>query len=449
MPPETERIVLLVALITILNALANNQELVLEYRMEIGGVPINVFDILLLVGVLQSLRRTGRARDQERRPSLLFWAVVGAYFAVAVLSSSVAVMQNAPTRFWVAAARNYLALPASALIGHQLVTGARDYNRFIWILIVSGFSVSVLVCQYFLTRGAELPARYSIDLVRTVQYVTNYASLALCVVVFAEGRDLKLVATPVTVGLAAVCFVGQLATLSRSEWLATATAMAATMVLLPTRRRARTIRGAALGLAAVAAGVLITVQVASAVMERDFGEVLSERFDTMLPGEASGGDPKAWESRLPGAQAELHLWAESPVFGGGFGIQETVAQRFGYGYGSWRHNTFTSILAETGVVGILPVLVMIGAMVVLGRQVACFGANRPTTLIGALGFVAGIFYVVLGLATQSFNQMRFAIPLGMIFGMVMRAGGGHLLVKVVDPGAGVRARWGVRRVRWR
>jgi O-antigen ligase len=416
----------LAAFITILNALANNRDVVLEYRIKIGGLPINGFDILLLVGGLVSLWRAGKIRTRGTSLSLLFWTITSAYFAAALFSSISALSQGTPARFWVTAARNYLALPASALIGYELLSRSREWRRFVWIVIGAGVSVSFVVFEYFLARGAELSPDDSINFVRTVQYVTNYASLALCVVMFAEMRGLRLMPTWLTFGVAAVCFVGQFATLSRSEWLATTAGVLAIVFLLVSRRRARARRGAMLGLAAIAAGVLITVQGASFVMDRDFGSVLSERFESMLPGESQSGGPKAWESRIPAARAELQLWAEAPVIGRGFGVQERAEDRFGYAFGSWRHNTFTSILAETGIVGILPVIGMFGALFVVGRRLALETSNPPSLLVGALGVACGTFYVVLGLSTLSFNQMRFAIPLGMIFGVTMRAGGREL-----------------------
>jgi hypothetical protein len=46
--------------------------------------------------------------------------------------------------------------------------------------------------------------------------------------------------------------------------------------------------------------------------------------------------------------------------------------------------------------------------------------DRATTLIGALGFIAGVQQAVLGMATASFNGYRMAMLIGTISGIVFR-----------------------------
>ena len=46
--------------------------------------------------------------------------------------------------------------------------------------------------------------------------------------------------------------------------------------------------------------------------------------------------------------------------------------------------------------------------------------NHETTLFGIFAFVSGVFYVIYGMSTLSFNTLRGGIPFALTCGMVLR-----------------------------
>ena len=59
--------------------------------------------------------------------------------------------------------------------------------------------------------------------------------------------------------------------------------------------------------------------------------------------------------------------------------------------------------------------------IVLGWRMVKLRIERGFVYIGALGVITGVYYFFHGMATMSFNQMRFAIPLAITCGVVFRS----------------------------
>ena len=99
---------------------------------------------------------------------------------------------------------------------------------------------------------------------------------------------------------------------------------------------------------------------------------------------------KAWDSRLIGIQKELAIWQRSPVMGGGFGVTDIERFRRGEWAGSaFRHNTWTSTLAESGVFGFAAISALIFGSMVVGRRLGATGFSRATCSSGALAVITG------------------------------------------------------------
>ena len=151
----------------------------------------------------------------------------------------------------------------------------------------------------------------------------------------------------------------------------------------------------------------------------NFYEKMQDRVLTLVPDQEEASGPKAWDTRVEGIRVELAIFAEDPIFGKGFGIQEQ--RGYNYAQNGIHHNSWTDILAKCGLVGITPyILVMIGCMVIGARMVRQ-NVDRASVLMGALGAIFGPYYIMFGLCTWAFNGIRPAMCLGVFFGLLLRA----------------------------
>jgi hypothetical protein len=218
------------------------------------------------------------------------------------------------------------------------------------------------------------------------------------------------------------CFVGQFATLSRSDWVAVVGALLTLPAVLPREGRFKKVLAFVLAIPVLLAFLWGGVFVASAVMGRDLSTRMTNRVLTALPfarGDDSYTRAKAWDTRLPGVIRELQLFSESPVIGNGFGY--TATGRVVQDGTAYYHNVWSSSLAATGVAGFAAYLVPLVAVIVIGRRMVLQNVDKGSVLMGVIGFTMGIYLIIHGAATMSFNVQRGALLMGLLCGVVLRA----------------------------
>lgn len=405
-------------LLTFVNALAHNSNIALRYRINVG-FPVGIFDALLALGLLVAIvdRRNFVATD--RTHPLLGWIVIA--FGAATLAGAFGAMSsNVELRWLLTAMRNWITMPMSVLIGYFLLPNPRSAGRFTYLHVLAGVGTALFILLFFRSKAQDSSG--DINLLRAVAYVTNYAGLAATLLLFTIIGRIPMFPAWLAIGLCGFCFIGQLATLSRSDWLATTAGVLAIYFLLPSFRPRGKLVAALVGPPLIALFVWVGLLVASAATGRDFEKQMADRVVSMLPGERSSpSQKKAWDTRLSSALQELRWWAKSPVTGGGFGIHDakrgTLSRSQMEGL---RHNTWVSTLAETGILGFGAMACVVIGTVVVGRRVVRDALDRDSVLVGALAVITGSHFLFHGLATMSFNQMRWAIPLGVVCGVILR-----------------------------
>jgi hypothetical protein len=56
----------------------------------------------------------------------------------------------------------------------------------------------------------------------------------------------------------------------------------------------------------------------------------------------------------------------------------------------------------------------------VGKRMITDRFDKTSMVVGALGATTGVYYIIYGASTMSFNVLRPAIPLGIICGVVLR-----------------------------
>lgn len=408
-------------LLTFVNALAHNDGFALKYRIDAGGLPIGVFDALLALGVLYALIGRGKAYPTEKIHPLIIWLVV--LFLLGTLAGVLgALVSNAELRWLMTGMRNFMTLPAGILIGYCLLLTPKSTTQFAYLHLWAGVGTAAVILLFFHSKATSMHSGDSLNRLRAIAYVANYAGLAGALLLFAIISKVRMLPLWLAAGLCGLCFVGQFATLSRSDWVAAAASVVAIFVLLPSFRPGGKLAAALMGPPLVVVSLWVGLIVASTLVGRDFEARMWDRVMSLMPGDTAGVRVKAWDSRLEGIRKELAVWRRSPLIGGGFGATDVIRFRHGDWAGlGFRHNAWTHTLAETGLPGFAAISCMVFGTIVVGRRLARDGIDRGYVLIGALAVITGSYYLIHGLATQSFNQMRWGIPLGIICGAALRA----------------------------
>ena len=122
------------------------------------------------------------------------------------------------------------------LVGYCLVLQPRQARRFCYVLVAGGIGASLVILLFFHSKAASLSSGDSLNRLRAVAYVSNYAGLAASLLLFSAVARMRLFPLWLTIGIGGFCIVGQFATLSRSDWLATVAGIAGMYALLPNLR---------------------------------------------------------------------------------------------------------------------------------------------------------------------------------------------------------------------
>jgi hypothetical protein len=414
------------ALLVSLNALLNNETFVNKYRLELG-VPINIFDILILVGFVFALLRPKLGFDflqTDRIHNLLIW-MMPLFLGGLLMGMAVAMGNDASFVRVLTAARNLLCIPACIYIGYFLTSNFRSARWFLHVTVLAGVIATFMIIFFFKEKGESMDAiRGNVVNIRAVAYVSSYAGLAVGLLFYSLAAGRRLYPLPVTLLVGGWCVLGSFFTLSRSDWIATLAGLGVVFLVLPRERLGRSLLAGVLAVPVLIVIVYAGLWGASVITRQDMVGKMYTRVETMLPGYRAGVKLKAWDTRVPGMIAETKIFLSNPIMGGGLSVQDS-SRVDDLTRGGARHCSWTATAAEQGILGLAAACLMI-----FGTGYVAYRMTRtpvepsvdPTlALLGALGVVACTFYAIHGMATMSWNQVRYGMPLFVAVGVVLRS----------------------------
>jgi hypothetical protein len=392
-----------------------------QYRLSLGGLPVNIFDLLMILGCVAALlrpRSSTRFIRTERIHPVVWWSFI--LFGLAFVGGLIGATYNgAAPRHIITAIRNFIAAPMALYLAYFLTGTFKSSRQYLYWLVLAGLGASFMIMVFFTGKAESRMPGQDVTSIRAVAYVSAYAGLAACLLFYSMAAGMRLFVTVVGLVLLGICLIGQCGTLSRSDWLALTSGVIATLLILPKEARVRSLVRVAVAVPIIAVSLYAGLYGASRVTGRDMFDRMQTRLLSMLPGYNPGENNKAWSTRLPGTFRELRKFVTTPIIGGGFAIDDT-AEMEGTLYSGLRHNTWTSTLAETGLLGFAAFATMTFGMGFAGWRMVRDRLDKTTVLIGAMGFVTCIYYFIYGNSTMTFNQVRWGIPLFVMAGVVLR-----------------------------
>jgi hypothetical protein len=410
----------IIAILFILNAIIRNDE-TLEHRIMVAGLPINIFDGLILLGLVMALlpiSRSDRSVPEKLHP-LVPWTL--GVFTLAALAGSIGAMlaDNYLYQF-ISTLRNMLCIPAGIMLGYRFIPTLRTAKWATYVCLISSIISAILVLFFVRHTTTTLKYDQTFDMLRSIELGGDIGISALGFALFALSAEYRVLPKWVMLLILSVSVCGWFLLPHRSYWLAGAATAIYAMFFLSSYRPSRKIIWGVGSAFIIVVILTLTVGLISRTSGRDFGSWIQNRFLSLLPGD-EGDKGKAWVTRMPGIKRELDLWIHSPLFGQGFGIQTTDSLRTGTDFSAYRHNTWTSALAETGLIGLVAALMVTLGSVVVGRRMVRDEQDWGSVLMGAYCSIVGFTYFVVAFMTMSFNTQRQGMIVGLIFGMCMRA----------------------------
>jgi hypothetical protein len=217
-------------------------------------------------------------------------------------------------------------------------------------------------------------------------------------------------------------YIAYASTLSRSGFLILLIGTASTFMLLPKGERFRKFVRGIIFMPILAFACWGALNLGDSIIGRGFAGKVNKHFMTLIPdSDRSGSDEKAWDSRLGGIAAEIALWARSPLTGQGFGAGETeYLAGHASGGTAFKHNGWTSSLAETGLFGFAGLALLVATLLRLGYKAVHDRIDPGCVLMGAVAFLSGVTFLLRCSTTYAVTS-RSALAYGLICGMIIRA----------------------------
>lgn len=412
-------------LFSFLNAALDNDGFLLKNRLTVAGLPLNLLDALSLLSIVLVVMRLMMPGNRYPAPThpMLKWTMLFASFGLVagLIGNSI----NGGSLYQsVLALRNYVTFPLAVLCGYVLYQTVSSGRAYVLGYLAAGVGCSLLILLFFAGTATEKGADVVVEQIRATAYVSIYAIIAGVFLVYTIIGGLQLWPRLISVPVAALCLIGAIATLGRTEWLCLLVGFVFLPFLLAPGRRAKAIASFTLLVPAFVVALLFGLHLSSQLTGRDMHSKMIDRMLTLIPGlEPDDGRPtsKAWDTRLPGIKRELNLWLKSPLMGQGFAYQTTIREQSESGGAAHQHNAYTSALAGTGPAGLLMYLVPIIGGIVIGRRMVRRNTDRASVLMGAFSAIACVVALAYGGCTMGLNLQRGAIACGLVCGALLRA----------------------------
>jgi hypothetical protein len=411
-------------LMTLLSGSLSNLTLINTLSYNVGGVPINILDALLLLGLIRAI--FVRSPPQYYSPSgNTFLTVTLVLFGLAAVGGTYRWLAGPyfiDSVWFMRCLRHYCTLPIAIFLGYALIRTPKAAGWYIASNVIAGIASAILIFVFFRDKAESLGGAevHDVNMLRTVQYNVGYSGVVVGLLLFIMFNRLGYLKKSVAWSIIFVCAGGVFMTLTRSDWLATVAGALPAFFLAPPRERVRRVvqaMGAVVLLAVVVFGLL---SLGGKLLGNDMGEKMAARLATVNPfAEQDPTHLKAWDTRLPGMKQEIEIWSGNPILGQGFGVQYAYLVTVP-GAASMRHNAYTSILSEAGLLGLLPAVLMFVGMIVFGLKLVRARADRISMLVGGFALVVACYQALLGMETMCWNNEREALIPALTFGVLMR-----------------------------
>jgi len=416
----------LLVLMTLVNAVLHQQGIQNEYRIGLGIIQIGILEGTMGIAFLYALVAGGGIRSQYptlRTHPILIW-IVAPMFLGGIFGIAGGLLNGNEMKFVLSSSREFLALPICVIIGYRLLGTPRNVRAMGRWMIVAGVLTASALFYSFGEKTEAAAISGSLNTVRGIinHFHADYASVAALTMVFVVMTRVPLWPTVINVLIGIYCYIGYAATLSRVGFLILLLGTASTYLLLPAGERTRKFFRSLVFIPILFFACWGALWVGDQVIGRDFAGKVTKHMESLLPGERSGSDEKAWDSRVGGIMTELGIWLQNPLMGQGFGAGETafLGGKTARGYVAIKHNGWTSTLAETGIFGFIGLLLLVSSMILVGYRMVHQRTDAASLLMGGVGFFSGVVFFLRCSGTMAVTS-RAAIGFGVVCGMLIRA----------------------------
>jgi hypothetical protein len=398
-----------------------HQTMFLEWRIYVAGVPLNILDALVPLGLILAVLNTSvnPSYMHTRRIHPLLPRIVAGFTLSIAVGVGLGWVSGSELYHIVQAARDQAMVIISVVAGYCLLSNFKSVNCAIYAFLLVGAFCGTMLLTHFTDSAVTMYSKNP-NALMTMEYDFNPVIVTTAILVFCVLMGtIRMLPSWLMMALASVTFLGAMSSMHRGVWIMVFAGVLCTALVLPVGKRLAGAFKMGMAVMVLVAAAVVAAVVINMYAQRDLMGMLITRVESAIPGHEID-DPKsgmAWDTRLPGLQAAAEIWATSPIVGRGFGIEGVETARYG---DIWGHTPWLNVAAETGLVGVIAYSMVIWGLIIVGRRMALDAQDRTTMLMGVIGLVVGVSDFINGWMSMAWNTGTGGIAMGLIAGMVLR-----------------------------
>jgi len=395
-------------LVLILNTVVSHQ-FVLDHRMSLGGMPINMVEGAILLTLLYVILVPMKTAPIDRTKKNYFWPVL-ILWVIALLGGGLLGFGAGVRTYDVLQMMKWnIKMPLGVMCGYLAVRNLKNVRRAVKVICVLSCIVCVMILLHFREKSAQYNVTGAEGVLRTMKYNVEASAIVVIFLVYTAAVNPRFFSRASAKVILAMSIVAAAGTLTRSIIVAMVSAMVAIIVLIPKVFRGRAWRVLFTSGVWIVAIVLLAGVLLQLVLGVDMIGATVARFK----GEegAEGTVTTRWE----GAMEEMGIWLDSTIiFGSGFGFAKTKIGQAGYGIVG--HNGYTTTLAKMGIIGFLALTYPLFVAIRMGRRMTQ-QFDSGVRALGALVMAGAIYSFFLSFLSGGLAGERSALFFGLLLGM--------------------------------
>ena len=324
-------------------------------------------------------------------------------------------------RWYLQPVRTFLVLPVAMYFGYMLLRNPAYCKPIVIIIVLASLASATSMIAVGGSRTASMTSGEDFDVLRDT---SNHAlgeggMIAAGLIAFSLIAQIRFLPAFWAIATIIYASIGMFFLPHRSFWLTASITMGCAILLFKPGKWGRKLVITSVIVAFILSSIFVGISLVQSRTDKDLGSWVSKRLESFFPDENAPHRQHPWDTRLPGLFLDLRLFAEEPLFGGGFGIYEANALHTGE-WTSFRHTNWTAALSETGLVGFAAMAVMIGGSLVAGVRITRQATDKWMIFLGAIVAMYAMYYGTMGWFSGSWSSARSAATVGMMTGLCFR-----------------------------
>ncbi len=352
--------VLLYILLTLMTVVSLN--FVLEHRLYMGSMPINIIDAVTVLTMFAVTLFQGKTAPIDQTKRNYLWPVLAMWGLALTASGALGLINGADTYLVLQPIKWYLKMPMGMICGYYAVRNLTNARRLIKFMCFLSCILCFLVLLSFSSKGQAYDITGSFRELQTRAYYPRLPATIAIMLVYTTAVNPRFMLKTVAAVVLTLSIIAVGAQLWRTAMVSLAASIILSVIIIPKEYRVRAWKALFSSGKWIIAATLLGAVLSKTILSIDVAGIIMERFQGI--GDSDVSTMGRWE----GAFSELKVWLSSTIiFGAGYGVVREMWYEEAT-TGVMGHNAITTTLARSGLVGLLALLYPLFVALRIGRK---------------------------------------------------------------------------------